>query len=111
MALDDFGAGFTTFHHLRALTVDVVKIDGSFIRAITADKENQIFIRNLLALAQTLGVSTVAECVETEEDANYLSAEGVNLLQGYYFGRPDVDETQLSLLPCGPDRLSAVGAD
>ncbi len=96
VALDDFGAGFTTFHHLRALTVDVVKIDGSFIRAITGDKENQIFIRNLLALAETLGVSTVAECVETEEDANYLTREGVSLLQGYYFGRPEVDEAQLA---------------
>ena len=91
VALDDFGAGFTTFHHLRALTVDVVKIDGSFIRSITVDKQNQIFIRNLLSLAGTLGVSTVAECVETEEDADYLSAEGVDLLQGYYFGRPEVD--------------------
>lgn len=107
VALDDFGAGFTTFHHLKALTVDVVKIDGSFIRAITGDKENQIFIRNLLALAATLGVSTVAECVETEEDANYLSAEGVSLLQGYYFGRPDIDETQLALRPCAPARISA----
>ncbi|WP_420345443.1 putative bifunctional diguanylate cyclase/phosphodiesterase [Pelagibius sp.] len=97
VALDDFGSGFTTFHHLRALTVDVVKIDGSFIRDITTDKENQIFIRNLLALAQTLGVATVAECVETREDADYLSAEGVDLLQGYYFGRPDVDERLLRL--------------
>ena len=108
VALDDFGAGFTTFHHLRALTVDVVKIDGSFIRAITGDKENQIFIRNLLALADTLGVSTVAECVETEDDANYLSAEGVHLLQGYYFGRPEIDEAQLLLRPCRPGRLNAV---
>jgi diguanylate cyclase (GGDEF)-like protein len=90
VALDDFGSGFTTFHHLKALTVDVVKIDGSFIRDITTDTENQIFIHNLLALARALGVSTVAECVETSEDADYLTGVGVDLLQGYYFGRPEV---------------------
>ncbi|HEY9549810.1 MAG TPA: EAL domain-containing protein, partial [Kiloniellaceae bacterium] len=91
VALDDFGSGFTTFHHLKALTVDVVKIDGSFIRDITTDTENQIFIHNLLALARALGVSTVAECVETREDADYLTGIGIDLLQGYYFGRPEVD--------------------
>lgn len=91
VALDDFGSGFTTFHHLKALTVDVVKIDGSFIRDITTDTENQIFIHNLLALARALGVSTVAECVETRDDADYLSGVGIDLLQGYYFGRPEVD--------------------
>jgi EAL domain-containing protein (putative c-di-GMP-specific phosphodiesterase class I) len=91
VALDDFGSGFTTFHHLKALTVDVVKIDGSFVRNITTDTENQIFIHNLMALAQALGVSTVAECVETREDADYLSNAGIDLLQGYYFGRPEID--------------------
>jgi EAL domain-containing protein (putative c-di-GMP-specific phosphodiesterase class I) len=91
VALDDFGSGFTTFHHLKALTVDVVKIDGSFVRNITTDTENQIFIHNLMALAQALGVSTVAECVETREDADYLANAGIDLLQGYYFGRPEVD--------------------
>jgi diguanylate cyclase (GGDEF)-like protein len=91
VALDDFGSGFTTFHHLKALTVDVVKIDGSFIRDISTDTENQIFIHNLLALARALGVSTVAECVETREGADYLTGVGIDLLQGYYFGRPEVD--------------------
>jgi EAL domain-containing protein (putative c-di-GMP-specific phosphodiesterase class I) len=91
VALDDFCSGFTTFHHLKTLTVDVVKIDGSFIRNITSDAENQIFIHNLLALARAIGVSTVGECVETREDADYLAGIGVDLLQGYYFGRPEVD--------------------
>jgi len=91
VALDDFGSGFTTFHHLKALTVDVVKIDGSFIRDITTDTENQIFIHNLLALARAMGVSTVAECVETREGADYLTGVGIDLLQGYYFGKPEVE--------------------
>jgi diguanylate cyclase (GGDEF)-like protein len=105
VALDDFGSGFTTFHHLKALTVDVVKIDGSFIRDITTDTENQIFIHNLLALARALHVSTVAECVETSADAEYLSGIGIDLLQGYYFGRPEIDgyitaaDGQITALP------------
>ena len=89
VAVDDFGAGYTTFKHLKALTVDVVKIDGSFIRDITESPENQVFIRNLLSLAQTFGLATVAEFVETEADAAYLAGQGVDLLQGYYFGKPE----------------------
>jgi diguanylate cyclase (GGDEF)-like protein len=90
VAVDDFGAGYTTFRHLKALTVDVVKIDGSFVRDISKSAENQLFIRNLLSLARTFGLVTVAECVETAEDASYLLHEGVDLLQGYYFGKPQV---------------------
>ncbi len=114
VALDDFGSGFTTFHHLKALTVDVVKIDGSFVRNITTDTENQIFIHNLMALAQALGVSTVAECVETREDADFLSNAGIDLLQGYYFGRPEIDgHLREAGRPAGllAAALGAVGGD
>jgi len=113
VALDDFGSGFTTFHHLKALTVDVVKIDGSFIRNITADTENQIFIHNLLALGRALDVSTVAECVETSADAEYLRGIGIDLLQGYYFGRPEIDGHIRPQVECGaavvPAALAAGG--
>ncbi|MEE8499430.1 MAG: EAL domain-containing protein [Kiloniellales bacterium] len=90
VAVDDFGAGYTTFRHLKALTVDVVKIDGSFVRNLAASPENQLFIRNLLSLARAFNLVTVAECVETAEDAEILVREGVNMLQGYYFGRPEI---------------------
>ncbi len=90
VAVDDFGAGYTTFRHLKALTVDVVKIDGSFVRNLGGSKENQLFIRNLLSLARAFNLVTVAECVETAEEAAILAREGVNLLQGYYFGEPQV---------------------
>jgi diguanylate cyclase (GGDEF)-like protein len=88
VAIDDFGAGYTTFRHLKSLTVDLVKIDGSFVMGIRNSRENQLFIRNLLSLARSYGLSTVAECVETLEDAEYLAEEGVELLQGYHFGGP-----------------------
>lgn len=92
VAVDDFGAGFTSFRHLRALTVDIVKIDGSFVRNLADNVDNQLFVRNLLGLADAFGLETVAECVETQEDASFLVGEGVKYLQGYYFGRPLVEQ-------------------
>ncbi len=88
VAIDDFGAGFTSFRHLKALTVDMVKIDGSFVRNLTNNVDNQLFIRNLMGLAETFGLETVAEFVENAEDAAFLVGAGVHYLQGYYFGRP-----------------------
>jgi len=88
VAVDDFGAGYTTFRHFKSLTVDIVKVDGSFVKGIGDSEENQLFLRNLLSLAQSFGVDTVAECVETAEDAEYLVRAGVDLLQGHYFGKP-----------------------
>ena len=67
-----------------------VKIDGSFVLGIHASEENQLFVRNLLALARSFGLIAVAECVENIEDLNYLRGEGVDLLQGYYFGKPQI---------------------
>lgn len=88
VAIDDFGAGFTSFRHLKALTVDMVKIDGSFVRNLTNNVDNQLFIRNLMGLAETFGLETVAEFVENADDAAFLVGAGVHYLQGYYFGRP-----------------------
>ncbi|RMD64616.1 MAG: EAL domain-containing protein [Alphaproteobacteria bacterium] len=90
VAIDDFGAGYTTFRHLRALTVDIVKIDGSFVRHLETHAENLLFIRNLLALAKSFNLITVGEGVETEAEAALLLAEGIDLLQGYSFGYPDL---------------------
>jgi diguanylate cyclase (GGDEF)-like protein len=91
VAVDDFGAGFTSFRHLKTLTLDIVKIDGSFVRNLAENVDNQLFIRNLLGLAEAYGMETVAECVETQEDARFLIGEGVKYLQGYYFGRPSLE--------------------
>lgn len=88
VALDDFGAGYTSLRHLKALAVDIVKIDGSFIRDIAQSPDNLLFVRTLMHFARGVGLTTVAECVETEEDAAMLRREGVDLLQGYHFGRP-----------------------
>jgi diguanylate cyclase (GGDEF)-like protein/PAS domain S-box-containing protein len=91
VALDDFGAGYTSFRHLRALNVDLVKIDGSFVRDLPTNPDNQLFVRTLISLAKGIGLKTVAEWVETEEEAELLRNEGVDYLQGWHYGKPETD--------------------
>jgi predicted signal transduction protein with EAL and GGDEF domain len=91
VALDDFGAGYTSFRHLKQLAVNKIKIDGSFVRKIGENPDNLVFIRTLIDLARTFDLETVAECVETEVEAELLLNEGVHYLQGYAFGKPDLE--------------------
>ena len=100
VALDDFGAGHTTLRHLQALEVDIIKIDGSFVRRIAARRENRIILRHLLGLTRGFGFGTVAECVETAEEASLLREEGVGYLQGHYFGYPTVERPWLRTATC-----------
>lgn len=88
VALDDFGAGHATFNQLGALAVDMVKIDGAVVRGVMDDPDKEAFVVNLLTLAHTHDLTTVAEFVETTELADYLTEMGVDLLQGYLFGKP-----------------------
>ena len=91
VALDDFGAGHTSFRHLRALNVDLVKIDGSFVRELPNNPDNQLFVRTLINLAKGIGLKTVAEWVENEEEAELLRGEGVDFLQGWHCGKPTIE--------------------
>jgi len=109
VALDDFGAGHTSLRHLQSLAVDTVKIDGSFIRNLAGNPENQVFLRHLLGLAKGFGFATVAECVATEEDAAILRREGVGLMQGHYFGRPSLERPWL--LPAPSPAVGAIERD
>lgn len=95
VALDDFGAGYTSFRHFKTLVVDVVKIDGSFVRQVAENRENQLFVRTLLGFANGFGLESVAECVETAADAELLTALGVKYIQGYYCGRPSLERVWL----------------
>src|SRR6516162_5287388 len=91
VALDDFGAGHTSLRHLQTLAVDIVKIDGSFVQNLADSPENQVFLRHLVGLTKSFGLSTVAECVESAEDAELLRAEGIGYLQGFYLGAPTTE--------------------
>jgi diguanylate cyclase (GGDEF)-like protein len=102
VALDDFGAGFTSLRHMQALDVDIVKIDGSFVRNLAESYDNQIFLRHLVGLADGFGLITVAECVENARDAEILRKEGVRFLQGYHFGRPTIEQPWRTLSKPAP---------
>jgi len=95
VALDDFGAGHTSLRHLQTLAVDTVKIDGSFIRDLADSVENRVFLRHLLGLTKGFGVSTIAECIESAEDAALVRAEGIGYLQGYHIGSPTIQRPWL----------------
>ncbi len=88
VALDDFGSGYTSFRQLKALSVDMVKIDGSFIKDLAQNDDNRFFVKTLLDFTQGFGLETVAECVENGEVAKILMELGVDSMQGYYFGKP-----------------------
>lgn len=89
-ALDDFGAGYTAFRYLKDFFFDIIKIDGQFIRGIHADTGNQVLTRALVSIARHFDMFTVAESVETAEDARFLIDAGLDCLQGYYFGAPTI---------------------
>jgi diguanylate cyclase (GGDEF)-like protein len=88
IAIDDFGAGYTSFKNLKALKVDMVKIDGAFVRDLAADQTDQAFIRTMVDIARTFNMETVAEWVGDETTVRLLTEAGVDYLQGYHFGAP-----------------------
>ncbi len=88
VALDDFGSGYTSFRQLKALSIDYVKIDGSFSRDLTDTVDSRFFVKTLLDFTRGFGLKSVAEFVETGEIAKMLMDLGVDYLQGYYFGKP-----------------------
>ncbi len=105
VAMDDFGAGHTSFRNLRGLGVDIVKIDGAFVQNIARSADDRFFVRTLLELARHLGVETVAEWVEDAEAARLLIDWGVDYLQGHHFGAAEPYEEA----PEAPMLARAVG--
>ncbi len=85
IALDDFGAGFTSLSQLKHLPVDVIKIDGSYVRDIVYNAESRLFVKTLLDFSHNFGLKTIAEFVENAEIANLLTEMGVTYMQGNYF--------------------------
>lgn len=91
-AIDDFGTGYSSLAHLKRFAVDTLKIDRSFISNITQDRGNIGIVQAIISLAHTLGLTVVAEGVETPEEYRHLSARGCDQIQGYYSGRPMMAE-------------------
>ncbi|MFM2007954.1 MAG: hypothetical protein RLZZ09_3609, partial [Pseudomonadota bacterium] len=88
LAIDRFGSRFSSFTYLRDLPVRYLKLDGSYTRSLNATRETPIFVRALVNMAHELDIQLIAESVETEAEAQSLTAMNVDGLQGYYLGRP-----------------------
>ncbi|MDO9103881.1 MAG: EAL domain-containing protein [Methylovulum sp.] len=88
-ALDDFGAGFCSFNYLKRFPVDYIKIDGQFIQNLIHDETDQVLVRSIVEVAVKLGKKTIAEFVESPEVVEKLKEMGIDLAQGYIFGKPE----------------------
>lgn len=109
IALDDFGAGYTSFQQLRDLKFDIVKIDGSYIRGILENPSDQVFVEALTSIAQHHDVLVVAEMVDSDEAANLLRKMHVDTFQSFLFGRPEIEPDWLNQNVAGQIDQSVVG--
>ncbi|MBT8100014.1 MAG: EAL domain-containing protein, partial [Gammaproteobacteria bacterium] len=89
-ALDDFGSGLSSFGYLKKLPVDLVKIDGMFIRDLLRDKSDRIFVKSIIDIAHTLNIKAIAEFVENDELLEVVTELGADYAQGFAIGRPFV---------------------
>ena len=87
-ALDDFGAGFSSFYYLKYLPLDYLKIDGDFIRSLTSSITDQLVVKSMVDIARGMGMKTIAEFVEAQETVAMLREKGVDYSQGYFHGAP-----------------------
>jgi diguanylate cyclase (GGDEF)-like protein/PAS domain S-box-containing protein len=94
-ALDDFGTGFTSFRYLKVLAVDVVKIDGEYVKNIVADADDRLFVASMVQLCGGLKIATIAEFVENADIVRTLDGLGVEWGQGWHFGKPQPDLARL----------------
>ncbi len=107
-ALSNFSAGPTPYHTLKALGADMVKIEGSLLETLGGG--DQIFVRSLIELAKGFGASTVAEWVADEDTARVLEGAGIDYMQGYYFGAPELAASLHALRPSSAKAAAKVVA-
>ena len=99
IAIDDFGAGYTSFRNLRRLGVDMIKIDGAFVQNLTRSEDDRVFVRTLIELGRSLGIETVAEWVQDEQAAAILAGWGCDYLQGDLVGRATLERPWANIAP------------
>jgi diguanylate cyclase (GGDEF)-like protein/PAS domain S-box-containing protein len=97
LALDDFGTGYSSLARLRYMPVDVLKIDRTFVRDVHEDPQSASMVSAMIALASNLGMTPLAEGIETEDEWRYLADKGCPLGQGYHFSRPVPPEEILAV--------------
>ena len=107
VALDDFGTGYSSLSYLRSFPFSKIKIDQSFVRDLTTNRESMSIIRAVTGLGQSLGIKTIAEGVETQEQLDLLRKERCTEVQGYFFSRP----RPASEVPALIEKLHHLGRD
>jgi len=88
IALDDFGTGYSSLSYLRRFSIDVLKIDRSFIKEMTIVHDDKVLVSAIISMAKALGIYVVAEGVELKEEVEMLTLLGCDFIQGYYFSKP-----------------------
>lgn len=107
LALDDFGKGYSSLAHLQALSFDELKVDRTFVESMTEKRQSRKIVAAVVGLGRSLGMTTVAEGVETEEQADLLLRLGCELGQGWLYGRPQPAERIAEVIAAAPRKLSA----
>jgi EAL domain-containing protein (putative c-di-GMP-specific phosphodiesterase class I) len=106
IAMDDFGAGYTSFRNLRKLGVDIVKIDGAYVQNLMRSEDDRAFVQTLIDLGKRLKLATVAEWVQDERAAKLLATWGCDYLQGALVGLASIERPWLG----PPAQASSRGA-
>jgi len=97
IAIDDFGTGYSSLRYLKNLPVDRLKLDGMFVRDLEDNKASQGIVSSTIILAHSLNMELVAECVETEQQLDFLIEQKCDYVQGYYLHKPQTPEQLLSV--------------
>ena len=122
IANDDFGTGYSSLSYLKRFPIDTLKIDKSFINEITTDEDEAAIVKAIVMMGHALGLTVIAEGVETPEQLAYLTTLGCDLIQGYLFSTPLPTEAFTELLmeqlrvttpsvPRGTTRLQPLTSD
>lgn len=111
IAIDDFGVGYSSFEYLLNYPTDVIKIDKKFIRDICKNKTNQTIVSNIIKMGKGLDVKLVAEGVETLDELEWLIKNGCNMVQGFYFFKPEIKEIVFSYFKSSGENMPKIIKD
>ncbi|MNJ48961.1 Phytochrome-like protein cph2 [compost metagenome] len=105
LSLDDFGTGYSSIYYLKTLPLHVLKIDRTFIQETPSSQRDSSLLRSIIELGKSLGMTVLAEGVETEEQFKFLQEIGCDQIQGFYYSRPLEEQAieQLLRSTCGSD--------